>query len=72
MLIASEKKIEGLKAGCVEALMLNQKGEIAECTGDNLFIVKRGEVFTPPISAGALDGITRRAAMDLLKEMNVL
>jgi branched-chain amino acid aminotransferase len=41
-------KIEGLKAGCVEALMLNQKGEIAECTADNIFLVKRGELLTPP------------------------
>jgi branched-chain amino acid aminotransferase len=60
-------KIEGLKAGCVEALMLNQKGEIAECTGDNIFLVKRGEVLTPPIDAGILEGITRNAVMELAR-----
>ena len=64
-------KIEAIQGGGEEGVMLNEQGFVAECTGDNLFIVKRGEVFTPPISAGALDGITRRAAMDLLKEMNV-
>ncbi len=41
-------KIEGLQAGCVEALMLNHKGEVAECTGDNIFIVKNGVLLTPP------------------------
>ena len=64
-------KIEAIQGGGEEGVMLNEQGFVAECTGDNLFIVKRGQVFTPPISAGALDGITRCAAMDLLKEMNV-
>tara|TARA_R110002049_G_scaffold72490_7_gene187588 strand:+ start:171550 stop:172410 length:861 start_codon:yes stop_codon:yes gene_type:complete len=58
-------KMEGLKAGCVEALMLNHKGEVAECTGDNLFIVKHGELHTPPIDAGILEGITRNAVLEL-------
>ena len=52
-------KIEGLQAGCVEALMLNHKGEVAECTGDNIFLVRDGIVLTPPIDAGILEGITR-------------
>src|SRR5690606_29223448 len=52
-------KIEGLQAGCVEALMLNHKGEVAECTADNIFLVTRGELLTPPIDAGILEGITR-------------
>jgi branched-chain amino acid aminotransferase len=64
-------KIEAIQGGGEEGVMLNEQGYVAECTGDNLFLVKRGEVFTPPISAGGLDGITRRAAMDLLKEMGV-
>src|SRR5215218_1176531 len=42
-------KIEGMKAGCIEALMLNHKGEIAECTGDNVFLVKKGRLTTPPL-----------------------
>lgn len=64
-------KIEAIQAGCEEGIMLNEQGFVAECTGDNVFIVKRGEVFTPPISAGALDGITRRTVIELLKEMGV-
>ncbi len=61
-------KIEGLQAGCVEALMLNTKGEVAECTGDNIFLVKHGDVYTPPIDAGILQGITRDAVIDLARE----
>jgi branched-chain amino acid aminotransferase len=61
-------KIEGLQAGCVEALMLNAKGEIAECTGDNIFLVKRGKLLTPPIDAGILEGITRDAVIELAQE----
>lgn len=60
-------KIEGLQAGCVEALMLNHKGEIAECTGDNIFLVSRGDLLTPPIEAGILQGITRDAVIELAK-----
>ena len=58
-------KIEGLAAGCVETLMLNYKGEVAECTGDNIFIVKEGKLLTPPVEAGVLEGITRGAVMEL-------
>ncbi len=61
-------KMEGLKAGCIEALMLNAKGEVAECTGDNIFLVKNGILLTPPIDAGILAGITRRAVIDLARE----
>lgn len=64
-------KMEGLKAGCVEALMLNSKGEVAECTGDNLFLVKNGEIFTPSIDAGILDGITRRAVIELAEAAGI-
>lgn len=58
-------KVEAIKAGCVEALMLNEQGYVAECTGDNIFIVKKGKVFTPPISDGSLDGITREVIFEL-------
>ena len=61
-------KIEGLKAGCVEALMLNHKGEVAECTGDNIFLVARGELLTPPIDAGILEGITRNAVLEIARD----
>ena len=58
-------KLEGLQAGCVEALMLNHKGEVAECTGDNIFVVRQGRLLTPPPDAGILEGITRGAVMEL-------
>ncbi len=58
-------KIEGMQAGCVEALMLNHKGEVAECTGDNIFVVADGQLKTPPTDAGILEGITRNAVIEL-------
>ncbi|HPP52991.1 MAG TPA: branched-chain-amino-acid transaminase, partial [Thermoguttaceae bacterium] len=60
-------KIEGLQAGCIEALMLNHKGEVAECTGDNIFLVRQGRLFTPPNDAGILEGITRAAVIQLAR-----
>jgi branched-chain amino acid aminotransferase len=64
-------KIEGMQAGCVEALMLNQKGEVAECTGDNIFLVRKGELLTPSVEAGILEGITRAVVIELAREQNV-
>ncbi len=64
-------KIEGTDAGSVEALMLNHKGEVAECTGDNIFIVKEGVLKTPPADAGILEGITRNAVIGLAKEAGI-
>jgi branched-chain amino acid aminotransferase len=64
-------KIEGIRAGCVEAIMLNHKGEVAECTGDNIFIISDGVLKTPPIDAGALEGITRAVVMDIAREMGM-
>jgi branched-chain amino acid aminotransferase len=61
-------KIEANQAGCEEAIMLNSEGFVSECTGDNIFIVKEGHLLTPPLSAGALYGITRRVVMDLALE----
>jgi branched-chain amino acid aminotransferase len=61
-------KIEANNAGVEEAVMLNAEGFVAECTADNLFIVKNGEVFTPPLSAGALYGITRQTVMELARQ----
>ncbi|MBI1914911.1 MAG: branched-chain-amino-acid transaminase [Planctomycetes bacterium] len=60
-------KIEAVRAGCHEAIMLNHNGEVAECTGDNLFVVKQGQLRTPPISAGILEGITRNAVIELAR-----
>jgi len=64
-------KVEALKAGAKEGLMLNEQGYIAECTGDNVFIVKKGEVITPPVSDGSLDGITRQVIFDLCGELGI-
>ncbi len=64
-------KIEGTNAGCLEALMLNHKGEVAECTGDNIFIVKRRELVTPSVDAGILEGITRDAVIELARGAGV-
>jgi branched-chain amino acid aminotransferase len=60
-------KIEGLQAGCIEALMLNHKGEVAECTGDNVFLVRDGVLMTPPLEAGILAGITRDAVIEIAR-----
>jgi len=64
-------KVEALKAGAKEGLMLNEQGYVAECTGDNVFIVKKGGVITPPVSDGSLDGITRQVIFDLCGELGI-
>lgn len=64
-------KIEGLKAGCIEALMLNHKGEIAECTGDNIFLVRDGVLMTPSMDAGILGGITRDAVIEIAESAGI-
>lgn len=64
-------KIEGTDSGCVEALMLNHKGEVSECTGDNIFIIKDGVLQTPPADAGILEGVTRNAVMQLAEEAGI-
>jgi len=64
-------KIEGLQAGCIEALMLNHKGEVSECTGDNIFLVRKGVLYTPPIDAGILEGVTRDAVIELAQAAGV-
>jgi branched-chain amino acid aminotransferase len=61
-------KIEANNAGCEEAVMLNAEGYVAECTGDNLFLIKGNRLLTPPLSAGALYGITRETVMDIATE----
>lgn len=64
-------KIEANNAGCEEAIMLNSQGFVAECTGDNVFIIRSGEIFTPPLSAGALHGITRGTVIDLARAAGI-
>jgi branched-chain amino acid aminotransferase len=64
-------KIEANNAGVEEAVMLNAEGFVSECTADNLFIIKQGELLTPPNSAGALYGITRGTVMELAEQLGV-
>ncbi len=64
-------KIECMQAGVEEAVMLNKDGCVAECTGDNIFIVKGGRLETPPVHAGILEGITRSVVMDLARAAGI-
>jgi branched-chain amino acid aminotransferase len=64
-------RIEANLAGADEALMLNDAGNVAECTADNVFIIKRGQIFTPPITAGALRGITRAIVFEIAGELGI-
>ncbi len=61
-------QIECTEAGCIEALMLNHKGEVAEGSADNIFLVKQGVLKTPPPEAGILEGITRETVMELARK----
>ncbi len=64
-------KVECIKAGVMEGLMLNDAGTVAECTGDTVFIVKNGVIITPKITDGALDGITRGVIFDLCQRLEI-
>jgi branched-chain amino acid aminotransferase len=64
-------QIEATQAGAVEAVMLNHEGYVAECTGDNIFVVRRGELWTPPGSAGILEGVTRAVVMELARRRHI-
>lgn len=64
-------KVEAIQAGAEEGLMLNDQGLVAECTGDNIFIVRDGAISTPSLGAGALDGITRGVVFDIAAELGI-
>ncbi len=64
-------KIEAIHAGTIEAIMLNTQGNVAECTGDNIFVVRGGRIETPPVSDGALIGITRGVIFELAAKLNI-
>lgn len=64
-------KIEATKAGVYEAVMLNHEGNVSECTGDNIFMIKDGEVITPPVDAGILEGITRNFVLHVCREIGI-
>ncbi len=66
---SSLAKVEAVKSGYDEAILLNTQGFVAECTGENLFIVKNGALITPPLSSGALAGITRASVMTIARDL---
>jgi branched-chain amino acid aminotransferase len=68
---SSLAKVEAVKAGYDEAIMLNTHGFVAECTGENVFIVKDGVLMTPPTSSGALAGITRDSIMTIARDRGI-
>ncbi|MGH9120964.1 MAG: branched-chain amino acid transaminase [Acidimicrobiales bacterium] len=66
---SSMAKVEALKAGYDEAILLSPQGYVSECTGENVFVVKEGRLITPPLSAGALDGITQRSVIAIAQDL---
>jgi len=62
-------KLEAHTAGCEEAMLLNHKGDVAEGTGDNIFIVKNGKIITPPTDACILEGVTRNVVLEIATEL---
>ena len=66
---SSLAKVEALKAGYDEAVMLAPNGLVAECTGENIFCVRNGVILTPPLSAGALEGITQRSVTKIARDL---
>jgi branched-chain amino acid aminotransferase len=68
---SSLAKVEALKAGYDEAILLNTQGFVAECTGENIFVVRNGRIITPPLSAGALDGLTRDAVITMARDLGI-
>jgi len=68
---SSLSKIEALKAGYDEAIMLNPHGFVSECTGENIFVSRKGVVITPPLADGALEGITQEAVMTICADHDI-
>ncbi len=66
---SSLAKVEALKAGYDEGIMLNPSGLVAECTGENIFVVRNGRIITPPLTAGALEGITQGSVMAIARDL---
>ena len=66
---SSMAKVEALKGGYDEAVLLSPQGYVSECTGENVFIVKGGRIITPPVSAGALEGITQSSVMMIARDL---
>jgi branched-chain amino acid aminotransferase len=66
---SSMAKVEALKAGYDEAILMSPQGYVSECTGENIFVVKGGRIVTPPMSAGALEGITQSSVMTIARDL---
>ncbi|HEX4490021.1 MAG TPA: branched-chain amino acid transaminase [Acidimicrobiia bacterium] len=66
---SSMAKVEALKAGYDEAILLSPQGYVSECTGENIFVVRKGTLFTPPVAAGALEGITQSSVMTIARDL---
>jgi branched-chain amino acid aminotransferase len=66
---SSLAKVEALKAGYDEAILLNRAGMVAECTGENIFCARKGKLITPPLSSGALEGITQDTVMTIARDL---
>jgi branched-chain amino acid aminotransferase len=66
---SSLAKVESLKAGYDEAIILNDEGLVSECTGENIFVARNGVLITPPLSAGALEGITQHTVMTIADDL---
>jgi branched-chain amino acid aminotransferase len=66
---SSLAKVEALKAGYDEALLLNRAGFVSECTGENVFVARNGKLITPPLSAGALEGITQSTVIAIAQDL---
>jgi branched-chain amino acid aminotransferase len=66
---SSMAKVEALKGGYDEAILLSPQGYVSECTGENLFVVRGGRIITPPVSAGALEGITQSSVMTIARDL---
>jgi branched-chain amino acid aminotransferase len=65
-------KIEGKQAGVVEVLMLNAEGYVVECSGDNIFFIKKNVVVTPPVHIGILEGVTRNTVIELARDVGLV
>jgi branched-chain amino acid aminotransferase len=66
---SSLAKVEALKAGYDEAIMLNPQGLVSECTGENIFVSRNGVLITPPLTSGALEGITQSSVMTIARDL---
>jgi branched-chain amino acid aminotransferase len=66
---SSLAKVEALKAGYDEAIILNPQGFVSECTGENIFVARHGKLLSPPLSAGALEGITQSSVMSIARDL---